>query len=111
MTTLTTNWNKKELHTYLFIYCMNADFIEKSDELALIKNKIDDATYVKMHTEYEKDNDFESIQKIQSAFSEHKYSKEQMLTIFNEIKLLFLSDGSYNILERNLMLGLKRLLL
>ncbi|MDY0781400.1 hypothetical protein [Tenacibaculum sp. IB213877] len=111
MKTITTNWTKKELHAYLFIYCMNADYDETDDELEIIKSKIDDVTYKKMHTEFEKDNDYTSIQKIQSTLADLGYTKDEIENLFNEIKVLFLSDGSYDILERNLMMGLKKLLL
>lgn len=111
MKTITTNWTKKELQTYLFIYCMNADYKETESELEVVKSKIDDATFTKMHSEFENDNDYMSIQKIQASFNELGYSHEEIDNLFNEIRLLFLSDGTYDILERNLMLGLKKLFL
>ena len=57
-------WSKKEFHTYLFIYCMNSDFKEAEEELTSITSKTNNEIYKQMHSEFEKDNDYESIQKI-----------------------------------------------
>lgn len=110
MKAIKTKWTKQELQTYLFIYCMNADYKETKEELRSITSKTDNETYKEMHYEFEKDNDYMSIQKITESFNILNYKKEETEVLFNEIKELFLSDGKYVILERNLMLGLKRLL-
>ncbi|WP_299006763.1 hypothetical protein [uncultured Tenacibaculum sp.] len=33
------NWSKEELQTYLFIYCINADYKETKEELEAISLK------------------------------------------------------------------------
>ncbi|TYP97378.1 hypothetical protein C7447_10463 [Tenacibaculum adriaticum] len=106
-----TNWSKKELQAYLFIYCMNADYDETKNEIEFVKSKIDDETFNRMHTEFEKDNDYISIQKIQSSLDKLGYTHKEIEQLFTEIKDLFLSDNKFDILERNLMMGLKKLLL
>ncbi|MGB0881093.1 MAG: hypothetical protein ACPGTO_11060 [Polaribacter sp.] len=105
-----TNWSKQEFQTYLYIYCMNADYKETKEELEMISLKSDDEIYKRMHAEFEKDNDYASIQKINESFQHLNYKKEEVDRLFDEIKKLFLSDGKYEILERNLMKGLKKLL-
>nr|WP_299034573.1 hypothetical protein [uncultured Tenacibaculum sp.] len=103
------NWSKEELQTYLFIYCINADYIETKEELEAISLKTNQETYKKMHAEFEKDNDYTSIQKINQSLEHLSYGKEEINKLFDEIKQLFLSDGSYVILEKNLLRGLQRL--
>ena len=110
MKTLEVNWSKEELQTYLFIYCINADYKETKQELEAISLKTNQETYKKMHDEFEKDNDYASIQKINKSLKNLNYSKEERNKLFEEIKELFLSDGSYAILEKNLLRGLHRLL-
>ena len=105
-----TNWSREEFQAYLYIYCMNADYKETKEELEIISLKSHHEIYKKMHTEFEKDNDYASIQKIKESFHHLNYKKEEIDGLFDEIKELFLSDGKYEILERNLMKGLKRLL-
>ncbi len=104
------NWSKEELQTYLFIYCMNADYKETKEELAAISQKTNEETYKKMHAEFEKDNDYASIQKINESLKNLNYGKKELNQLFEEIKELFLSDDHYTILEKNLLRGLQRLL-
>lgn len=104
-----TNWTKEEFQIYLFIYCMNADYNETIEELDILKLKsLDSELYLKTHSEFEQDNDYQSIQKIQYAIDDLGYTKEDIDNLFIEVKDLFLSDGKFDILEQNLMLGLKR---
>ena len=105
-----TDWSKAEFKAYLLLFCANADFIETKEERELIKSKVDAKTYKKIHEEFDWDNDFQSLQKIVATAERHNYSKSQIKDLMNDIKTLFMSDEEYSILERNLMLGLKRFL-
>lgn len=106
-----TNWNKQELQTYLLIFCMNANYTETSEEILLIKRKSGYDTFAKMHKEFEKDNDYQSIQKIKKTMRRLGYDDNQKEQVFSEIREVFSADGEFDILERNLKMGLKRLLL
>lgn len=103
-----TNWSKEELKAYVLIYCANADFVESKLEINYIKSKIHAGIYEKMHAEFEKDNDYQSIQKIQTFIKEHNYHSEDKL--IREILELFLIDDDFDILEKNLYMGLKHIL-
>ncbi|CAL2084649.1 hypothetical protein [Tenacibaculum sp. 190524A02b] len=109
-TIIETNWTVQELYTYIFIYCMNADYKETSEELDMIISRFGSDMYHKMRLEFKKDNDYQSIQKIQDTLEVFNSSKVEIDKLFNEIKELFLSDGEYVILERILMTGLQKLL-
>ena len=109
-TIIKTNWTKDELYAYIFIYCMNADYKETSEELNMITSRFGNKVYDKMHKEFEKDTDYTSIQKIKDTLEDYNYTDAEIRMLFNEIKDVFLLDGKYEILERNLFLGLKRLL-
>ena len=103
---MNSNWTKEELRTYILIYCANADFIETKRELEFIKSKIQDSDYDKIHTEFEADNDYQSIQKIQSAIQLHGFKMEDTLELFEDMKHLFESDDHFSILEKNVLKGL-----
>jgi len=104
-----TNWTKEELNTYLLIYCANADFTESKDEISIIKSKIPTSVFEKVHHEFNKDNDYQSIQKIQSSLETLGFTNDLKNRLLFEIKELFLSDDNYDILEKNLMRGLNRI--
>jgi len=105
-----TNWTKEELKVYILIYCANADFSESKFEVDFIKSKIKTNNFEKIHAEFEEDNDYQSIQKIQLSVEEHGYTNDEKNRLFGEIKELFLSDKKYDVLERNLYLGLSQIL-
>lgn len=105
-----SNWTKDDLKAYLLIYCANADFKETSEELQKINSVIGTKGYHSIKGEFNKDTDYERIQKINSAILRLEYSKDQINQLFVEIKEMFLADGEFAYLEKNLLLGLKRLL-
>ena len=104
-----TIWTKEELNAYILIYCANADFTESKVEIDLIKSKIPSVVFEKVHHEFEKDNDYQSIQKIQSTIDRYGYTSNEKIRLSNEIKEIFLSDEKYDILEKNLLLGLNHI--
>lgn len=110
MEDFTTNWTHKELKAYMLLYCAHADFIVSREEKDYIKSKVGAEEYEKIHYEFEKDNDYQQIQKINAAIERFDYSKEEIDEAFQSIKDLFLSDGEMDILEKNIYMGLKHLL-
>lgn len=107
---MTTNWTKKDLNAYLLIYCANADFTENIDEIDFIKKEVGEDLYKKMHKEFNKDNDYQSIEKIQYTLKKHHCTEQEIENLIVETQALFKIDGEIDILERNLQKGLKRIL-
>jgi len=103
------NWTKNELEAYVLIYCANADFVEHEDELDFIKLKVSEVDYKKMHKIFIKDNDFQSLQKIEKSFVELNFTTDDKKQLLNEIKELFQSDESFSINEQNLLRGLQHI--
>jgi len=101
-----TKWSRDELKTYILIYCAKADLEESKHETEFIISKSNLDIYSKMINEFEKDNDYQSIQKIKVSLEKHGYIRNEINMLYDEIKELFLSDGKYDILEQNLLKGL-----
>ena len=106
---MNTNWTKEELNAYILIYCANADFTESKDEMDFIKSKLPTSIFKKIHKEFKNDNDYQSIQKIQSTVDRYGYTGEEKNRLLFEIKKIFLSDDNYDLLEKNLLRGLNRI--
>lgn len=53
-------------------------------------------------------NDYQSLQKIIKGVEYH--NSDDLKLLFADIKTLFLSDGEYDIMERNMFLYLKKIL-
>ncbi len=110
MKDITTTWTKKELKAYLLLYCANADFVITEEEKKLMRSKVEDAAFEQVRQEFETDSDYERIQKIMSTTERLGYSNDQINILMADMKSVFLSDGSYDILEKNMFTALKRIL-
>jgi hypothetical protein len=106
MKEIITNWTKEELEVYILIYCANANFSESKAETAFIRSKTVGNGFERIHDEFEKDNDYQSIQKIRVTLEKYGYLKDDTGRLFEEVKELFLSDGKFDIMEQNLFRGL-----
>ncbi|AFL81804.1 hypothetical protein Aeqsu_2344 [Aequorivita sublithincola DSM 14238] len=110
MEEFTTNWSHEELKGYMLLYCAHADFNVSHEEKEYIKSRVGEEKYRKIRKEFDEDNDYQQIQKINAAIERFEYSKEEIDEAFQSIKKLFLADGEMDILEQNLYRGLKHLL-
>jgi len=105
-----THWSKEELVAYILLYASESDLIVSNKERNVIISKVDMNTFQKIRDEFDKDNDYKSIQKIIAGLKEHNYSKMDIDLLFADIKGLFFSDGNYNTTEKSMYMFLKRIL-
>lgn len=110
MSDLKTNWSKKELNAYILMYCANANFKETSEEFEMIQSKVNTDSLYAIRKEFNNDNDYQSIQKIQSTIERLGYNASQIDEIIAEIKSLFLADGTFDPIEKVMFSGLRNLL-
>ena len=103
-------WNKDDLRVYILLYCANADLILKEEEQAYINKKIDSAKYNSIREEFEKDNDYQSIKKIEESIGHLDYNEDQIDSLIVEIKELFWADGNFDNVERAIMRHLEHIL-
>ncbi|WP_271855245.1 hypothetical protein [Patiriisocius marinus] len=103
-------WTREVLEGYIFIYVANADFQESYEEREIISEKIDAATSAKLHREFEKDNDNQSITKIQDAIARLGYTADEKKQLIEEIKKLLTADGQFDAAEKGIYAALKRVI-
>ncbi len=97
-----TQLSKKELKAYILMLCAKADQVEAEEELTLIKSKTSAETFDKMYKEFCKDDEDESLEKIQDAIAYLDYSNQELATLKMEIQQVFSTDSNVNMKERNL---------
>ena len=95
-------WSKKELETYIFLLCANADAIESASELNLIKSKVDIKTFEKIYQEFSKDTEEERFEKIEDAINKHDYSHMELGQLRKEMEKIFMSDSKMSMMEANI---------
>jgi len=75
----------------------------------VIISKVDMNTFQDIHDEFDNDNDYQGIQKIMTSLRQHSYEKDDVEILLADIKVLFFSDGEFNINERIMLKSLERL--
>lgn len=110
MSDSSNHWSKNDLQAYLLLYCANADFLVNEEEIEIIKSKVNSSDYKVISKEFNDDNDYQSIQKIQDAIKRLDLSEHQVDDLISETKALFLADGDFDATEKAMFAGLKKLL-
>jgi len=106
-----TNWTKAEFKAYLLAYCAQSDYIETEEEKDFILDLVSSDVYKSVHYELKRDNDYQSIQKIQYNIEKFNYSNNEIETLLSDIKNLFMADGNIDVLENNLFRALKKIIM
>jgi hypothetical protein len=105
-----TDWTRQEFKAYLLSYAAKSNFFESEEERDFILKATSGEAYTKIHKELEKDNDYQSLQKILYNLEKFKYSKEEIHQLVEDVQGLFLANGEIDLLENNFFHALKRLL-
>lgn len=104
------NWTQDDLKAYVLLYAARSNYFETEEEKEMILDKVSKDTYVHIHREIERDNDYQSIQKISKALERYNYSKSDTEQLLTEIQELFLTNGEIDLLESNFITGFHRAL-
>jgi len=105
----TIDWTRDELVAYILLFAAHSDFKEDNHERNVIISKVDMNTFQEIHDEFDRDNDYQGIQKIMTSLKQHNYDKNDVEVLLADNKTLFFSDGEFNINERNMLKALERL--
>ncbi len=103
------DWTRDELIAYILLYAAHSDFKESNHERNVIISKVDMQTFQDVHDEFDGDNDYQGLQKIIAGLRQHNYSEEDIDLLIADIKVLFFSDGEFDVTEQNMLMFLKRI--
>jgi hypothetical protein len=104
------NWTNDEFLAYTLLYAAHVDYYFDNEEKKLILSKVNKNVYKNILKELKKDNDYQSLQKILAYTDKNKFTNNEVDLLLYEIELLFMCDGEYDILEKNMMMNLAHLL-
>ena len=110
MNEVNVNWDKEQFKAYLLIYAANSNFSESEEEKELILSKVDADVYKQMHREFDKDNDYQRLEKILCCVDKFGFSKDDLANLRAEVKQVINAEGHHDELEDNMFLYLKKLL-
>ena len=102
-------YSKEESKAFILFYCAQIDFTYSKEELRYIKLKTKGDRIAKACDEIWASNDYQIIQKIQLLVQKYWRMEDDKICLLKDIKGLFLIDGKWNQMEKNLYRGLNQL--
>ena len=103
------HWTLDEFRTYLLLYAAHADFLETEEEKEVILSTCDREQYNRIHREFNLDNDYRHIEKIIVHLHAFKLKKSDVKKLLNEMTEVQTADKQTDILEKTMMMLLKRI--
>jgi tellurite resistance protein len=103
MTQEELKWSYNEFLTFVMIYASHVDMEFSDEEMSNIRSRVDQEAFDKMYAEFDKRNDFETLQTILGYKDLYFPNDESKNEILKTIKLQFFADGEYSPMERELM--------
>lgn len=107
---LPVTWTKDELLAYILIYVSHSDLNETWKEREYILSRVDKDIYQRVVIQFQKDNDYQSVQNIIQAVKANNYYRNDFADLFADIKLMAFADGRYDAMEKAVYSNLKRIL-
>ncbi len=99
-----------EFLAFLLIYIANVDMEFAEEEKAMIRKNVGDVTYDKMVAEFESMSDYKAYDTILSYKGVYYPTVEQKQVILDKMNDLFHADADFNIMEKELLHFLDRMM-
>ncbi|MCK8480647.1 hypothetical protein [Psychroserpens algicola] len=105
-----TRWTKQELVAYILLFVAHSDLKETKAEHDYILSRVSAETYEHVKSEFDADNDYQSITKIVDAVNTEPSYNKNPDALFADIKLMAFADGEMDQIEHAIYNSLKRIL-
>lgn len=99
-----------EYLAFLLLYAADIDQQIKEEEKEIILTVVEQSEYKAIKKRFDKLNDYERIELIQSHKEEFISTEIDKEKILNDLKSIFLADDEYLAIEKAIFMYLKRLL-
>ena len=106
----TMNWTLDQFKAYLLLSAAHADFGESSEEHQFIENKVDAETLASITEEFQKDSDFQRIEKLKESAKALALTQDQLDGLVSEMTGLFKTDGNFDQMEKNFLMMTKHII-
>ena len=103
-------WTREEFMAFLLFHAANADMEYIDEEREMILNTIPEGKLPAIEKEYRRLTDFERIKVIQSYKAKYYPGAADKQEIIERVKKLCKADGEYDLMEKNMVMMLKRVL-
>jgi len=103
-------WSYNEFLAFLLIYISHVDMEFAPEEKALIRKKMGVKTFNKMVELFDEMSDYKAYETILSYKGVYYPTAEQKAEIIEKVKDQFYADGEFNIMEKELLHFLERMM-
>jgi len=103
-------WNFQEFSAFLMLYAAAADLKITNDEVQAILQKVDQSSYDEIAEEFHSLVETEKLDLIMSYKGLYFPTAAQTNELLDLVKKDFLADGTYSLMEKNLMRVLQKLM-
>lgn len=103
-------WSYNEFLAFLLIYIAHVDMDFAAEEKAMIRNKVGEQTYDKMVAEFDSMSDYKAYETILAYKGVYYPTNEQKQELLEKMKDLFHADMEFNIMEKELLHFLERMM-
>lgn len=105
-----SKWTKDELVAYILLFVAHSDLKETQQEHDYILSRVNMKTYSRIKSEFDADNDYQSISKIVDAVNLDADYRTNPDALFADIKLMAFADGEMDQIEHAIYNSLKKIL-
>ncbi|MBK8346774.1 MAG: hypothetical protein IPL08_03830 [Saprospiraceae bacterium] len=103
-------WSYNEFLAFLLIYISHVDMEFVDEEKAMIKKNVGEPTYSKMLEQFDAMSDFKAYQTILDYKGVYYPTHDRKNEVIEKMKDLFYADADFNIMERELLHFLDRMM-
>jgi hypothetical protein len=103
-------WTHDEFMAFLLFYAANADMECTEEERQTIRRTIPEGHLSMVEAEYHRLTDFERITVLQSYRGKYFHNEQEKAQVLEQIRSLCNADGEYDIMEKNMILMLQKVL-
>lgn len=96
-------WSYNEFLTFLLIYIAHVDMEFADEEKTMIQKNVGEKTYLKMLEAFDSMSDYSAYQTILDYKGVYYPTHAQKEEIMEKVKDLFHADGEFNIMEKELL--------
>lgn len=103
-------WTYDEFLSFLLIYIAHVDMDFSEEEKQMIKTQVGEQTYNKMVATFDSMSDYKAYETILSYKDLYFSTPEKKNILIEKMKDLFFADADFNIMEKELLHFLERMM-
>jgi len=107
---MNNTWNQNEFLAFALLYAAHVDIDFSEEEQEQIRSLVDGDTYDKLYAQFIEMSDYKALEIILSYKGLYYPTHDRKNELLARMKKLFMADGDFSIMEKELLLFLEKLM-